>query len=72
MHETGLLDLWIRKFQPDIRRCTKLENDAPVAALSLLDMVGSFVILGVGYALAFFALSIENMYWGLKNMNIIV
>lgn len=68
MQETGLLDLWIKKFQPDIRMCTNVENDASVAALSLLDTVGVFVILGIGYALAFFALSMENIYWGFKNL----
>jgi hypothetical protein len=70
MQETGLLDLWMKKIQPDVRRCTMVEKDAPVANLSLLDMTGVFVILGIGYALAFVVLTMENVFWGLKTINI--
>ena len=72
MQETGLLDFWLKQIQPsDIRRCTaKVENDGSVKNLSLHAMTGVFVILGVGYALAFFVLFIENVFWGLKSFEI--
>lgn len=66
MQETGLLDHWIKQFQPSIGMCAKLKTETPITALSLLDVAGVFVILAAGYALAFLALTSENIIWGFK------
>ena len=61
MRETGLLGHWIKEVRPDVRRCLSKAkekyNSSPetaFAALSLKNLNGAFVILGIGYVAAFF------------------
>jgi len=61
MRETGLLDHWIKEVRPDVRRCLSKAkekyNSSPetaFAALSLKNLNGAFIILGIGYVAAFF------------------
>jgi hypothetical protein len=59
MREAGLLDHWIKKIRPDVRRCLsnskkKSSPETSFTALSLKNLNGTFIILGIGYVAAFF------------------
>ena len=61
LREAGLLDHWMRVVRPDVRRCLakakekyKSSPESAFTALSLTNLNGAFVILGIGYVAAFF------------------
>lgn len=62
MREAGLLNHWIKQVRPDVRRCLSKAKEkyhsspeTEFAALSLKNLKGAFIILGIGYVAAFLA-----------------
>jgi hypothetical protein len=66
MREAGLLDHWIKKIRPDVRRCLnnskkKSSSETSFAALSLKNLNGAFIILGIGYVATLFVFIGEHI-----------
>lgn len=59
--QAGLFDKWESKYVPTPRQCMELETrrDNELRRLSLSDLTGAFIILGVGYLLSVFFFSLE-------------
>jgi hypothetical protein len=74
MFANGLLDIWTRWYQPDVRQCldkaNKImqlkpsKNNPP--QLSLTNLTGAFVVLLVGYLVTFAAFISEHLFWHAK------
>jgi hypothetical protein len=68
MREAGLLNHWIKQVRPDVRRCLSKAkekyNSSPetaFSALSLKNLNGAFIILGIGYVTALFVFIGEHI-----------
>lgn len=51
MREVGLIDLWLKKFQPNVRKCLLGDNASTMKKhkqLGLENVMGAFVVLAVG------------------------
>ena len=65
MRDTGCLDHWEKQYNSRINKCTAPVN--PAAAdrrrhrLSLLDMSGAFLLLGIGLTASLIAFIVENI-----------
>ena len=74
MREAGLIFYWMKSTRPNVRRCLEKakEKYTPSARtfepLSLKNLNGAFVILGIGYAAAISVFIGEKImfYWILK------
>jgi len=62
--ESGLVDHWFKMHQPSMTECS-LENykdtTAKLRRLSKVDLLGCFILLGLGLSLAFLVFLIERI-----------
>ena len=62
--ETGLPEYWVKNSMPHAQKCFKKTNQRKIAIrkpISLDDLAGAFLILGVGVSLATFSFLLENI-----------
>ncbi|KAI9553610.1 hypothetical protein GHT06_021532 [Daphnia sinensis] len=66
MREAGLVDFWIKKFQADARKCLLKQHESKMKKqlekrLGLDDLMGSFVVLAVGFLASFIIFIVERI-----------
>jgi hypothetical protein len=75
MREVGLVGLWERWHEPDVRPCDlqnhhssqtnkkkkKKKQKKPLVRLTLINLNGAFVLLGLGYVISFLAFLKERI-----------
>jgi hypothetical protein len=75
MREVGLVGLWERWHEPDVRPCylqnhhssqtnkkkKKKKQKKPLVRLTLTNLNGAFVLLGLGYVISFLAFLKERI-----------
>lgn len=64
LQETGFPEYWVKKSIPHAQKCFKKTNQRKIAIrkpISLDDLAGAFLILGVGVSLAIFFFLLENI-----------
>nr|CAH0103993.1 unnamed protein product [Daphnia galeata] len=64
LQETGFPEYWVKKSIPHAQKCFKKTNQRKIAIrkpISLDDLAGAFLILGVGVSLATFFFLLENI-----------
>jgi|688.fasta_scaffold418678_1 ionotropic glutamate receptor len=69
MRAIGLIDIWTRWYQPDVRQCLneadKITKTAPKREpprLSRKNLTGAFVVLLIGYLVSFLVFLVENIF----------
>lgn len=71
MVEVGMIDTWLANIKPKNRRCMdeaeKMRQPSPeLLRLSLRHLSGSFLILLIGYVIAFAAFLVERIFVHLR------
>ena len=61
-HESGLIQEWLRQHS-EVNTCPGLEARAAMVRLSLENIAGLFIILGVGLLTALIILIVEYLYY---------
>jgi len=62
--ESGLVDHWFKMYQPSMAQCSLdnyKETTAKLRRLSKIDLLGCFILLGLGLSLAFLVFLIERI-----------
>lgn len=58
--ESGLLELWKSKWWPELNNCSS-SGPASVKPISVLDVQGGYLVLGIGLGSALITLILENL-----------
>jgi len=62
--ESGLMDQWFKMYQPSMTKCSLdkyKDTTAQHKILSKMDLLGCFILLGLGLSLAFLVFLIERI-----------
>lgn len=74
MREAGLIDLWVKTFKPNARKCMLEENAFKMKKqtdkrLGLENVMGAFVVLAVGILISFIIfVSEETVFYGFSRL----
>lgn len=68
MREMGLVSVWEKWFEPNVRPCLvtnsrrkKKKQKKPLVRLTVTHLTGAFALLGIGYAFSLITLVLERM-----------
>lgn len=68
MLQAGFLDLWMRRFKPDVSQCVGRHRG--YIKLTLMDLTGAFVLLFVGYVVSFLVYTFEKLWAHIRKTSV--